>query len=218
MSRTARPRGLDGRRARRRTGRPRRPTPATPRITWPKEWGGRGGAADPAGDLRTRRSRSYAVPRGLFEIGLGMCMPDADAPAARETQKRPLRPRGAARRGGLVPALLRAGRRLRPRGPAHARRARRRRLGHQRPEDLDLGRALLRLRHPGHAHRPQRAQAQGADLLLPRHEVARHRDPADQADLRRRRTSTRCSSPTCASPTASASARSARAGRCRSPR
>ena len=44
------------------------------------------------------------------------------------------------------------------------------RLDHQRPEDLDLGRALFRLRHPDHPHRSQCAQAQGPDDVLPRHE------------------------------------------------
>ena len=123
-----------------------------------------------------------------------------------------------ARRGGLVPALLRAGRRLRPRRPAHARRARRRRVGGERPEGLELGRALLRLGDPGHAPRPDARQAQGPHVLLRRHEDARAsrrvrsgRSPAPPA-------STRCSSPTCASPTRSASARSATAGRSRSRR
>ena len=96
-----------------------------------------------------------------------------------------LRAGGPARRRGLVPALLRAGRRLRSGRAAHARRARRRRLGDQRPEDLDLGRALGRLGDPGRAQRPQDGQAQGPHLLLPLHEVAGHRDPADQADLGR---------------------------------
>ncbi len=46
-------------------------------------------------------------------------------------------------RKGLVPVVLRTRRRFRRRGPAHPRREEGRRLDHQRPEDLDLGRALL---------------------------------------------------------------------------
>ena len=124
-----------------------------------------------------------------------------------EQKKRYLEPMLRARRG-LVPALQRAGRRLRPRRPAHHRGEGRRRLDHQRPEDLDHRRALLRLGHDRHAHRSDAPEARRHHLLHRRHEGARHRDPADQADQRRRRTSTRCSSPTCACPTRTASARS----------
>ena len=116
------------------------------------------------------------------------------------------------RRTDLVPAVLRAGRRLRRRGPAHARGEEGRQLDRQRPEDLDLGRALFRLRPADHAHRSQRAQAQGADDVLPRHEEPGRRGAADQAGQRhagiqrglfhRRRDSR----------SASASARSATAG------
>ena len=88
------------------------------------------------------------------------------------------------RRTYLVPAVLRAGRRLRRRGPSHPRGKERRQLGHQRPEDLDLRRALFRLRPVDHAHRSQCAQAQGADDVLPRHEEQGRRGPADQAGQR----------------------------------
>ena len=55
---------------------------------------------------------------------------------------------------------------------------------------------------------PKAPKHKGLTYLLPRHEVAGHRDPAASSRSRARRTSTRCSSPTCASPTASAWARS----------
>jgi alkylation response protein AidB-like acyl-CoA dehydrogenase len=43
-------------------------------ITWPKEWGGRGGSAiDQV--IYNQEEAGYAVPRGFFEIGLGMCIP-----------------------------------------------------------------------------------------------------------------------------------------------
>jgi alkylation response protein AidB-like acyl-CoA dehydrogenase len=43
-------------------------------ITWPKEWGGRGGAPIQQ-VIYDQEEAKYAVPRGLFEIGLGMCIP-----------------------------------------------------------------------------------------------------------------------------------------------
>ena len=43
-------------------------------ITWPKEWGGRGGTAIEQVIYDQEEAR-YAVPRGIFEIGLGMCIP-----------------------------------------------------------------------------------------------------------------------------------------------
>ena len=129
-------------------------------ITWPKEWGGRGGTpiqqviydqeeAEIRRAARPLRHRARHVRPDDLHLG--------HAGAAR-----PLCQEGAARGGGLVPAVLRAGRRLRPRRPAHARRARRRRLGRQRPEDLDLRRALLRLRHAGDAHRLRRRSTRGS--------------------------------------------------------
>jgi alkylation response protein AidB-like acyl-CoA dehydrogenase len=43
-------------------------------ITWPKEWGGRGGT--PLQQVIYNQEESeYSVPRGVFEIGLGMCIP-----------------------------------------------------------------------------------------------------------------------------------------------
>jgi alkylation response protein AidB-like acyl-CoA dehydrogenase len=43
-------------------------------ITWPKEWGGRGGSAIRQ-VIYDQEEAKYAVPRGIFEIGLGMCIP-----------------------------------------------------------------------------------------------------------------------------------------------
>ena len=65
------------------------------------------------------------------------------------------------RRGPVVPGLLRAQRRVRSRQPGLPRRARRRRVGHQRPEDLDVGRPSGQLDLRAGPHRPRRAEAQG---------------------------------------------------------
>ncbi|MGO8917276.1 MAG: acyl-CoA dehydrogenase family protein [Stellaceae bacterium] len=43
-------------------------------ITWPKDWGGRGGTPIEQ-VIYNQEEAHYAVPRGFFEIGLGMCIP-----------------------------------------------------------------------------------------------------------------------------------------------
>src|SRR5258708_38424406 len=43
-------------------------------ITWPSEWGGRGGSAIEQ-VIYNQEESNFAVPRGFFEIGLGMCIP-----------------------------------------------------------------------------------------------------------------------------------------------
>ena len=58
-----------------------------------------------------------------------------------------------ARRDHRLPALLRAGRRLRPRRHPDQGRARRRRVDPHRPEGVDVGRAVLRHRRDHHPHR-----------------------------------------------------------------
>ncbi len=171
---------------------------------------------DRAGDLEPGGRRVHRAARLLRDRPRH---DHADAVRLRHRgAEAPLSAEGAPRRRDLVPALLRARGRLRPRGPAHARGEGRERLGHQRPEDLDVGRPSRGLRRDRHAQRSERAQAQGPDLLLPRHEVAGHRSADESSRSPAPRTSTRCTSRTCASPTASASAGSAAAGAWRSPR
>ena len=69
-----------------------------------------------------------------------------------EAQKALHLPRISSRRRALVSGLLRARRGLRPRGAAHARAPRRRRLRRERLEDLDLVREQRRLLLPARAH------------------------------------------------------------------
>ena len=85
------------------------------------------------------------------------------SPAARSSSSAPTAQQARApaahgpRRAGVVPVVLRARRRLRPRlarRPGAERR--RRRLGRQRPEGVVLGRAGVRLGHPARPHRTRR--------------------------------------------------------------
>ena len=117
------------------------------------------GAADLVRGVRPRRC---AVIRRLLR-----------RPQPRRADAHRLRQRGAevlppaadpARRVGLVPGLLRAGRGLRPGGAVDPRRDRRRRTRRHRSEDLDELRRDRRLPGAAGAHRPRCAEAQGHHL------------------------------------------------------
>ena len=56
-------------------------------ITWAKEWGGRGGSAIQQ-VIYDQEEAKYNVPRGLFDIGLGMCIPTLFAYATEEQRRR----------------------------------------------------------------------------------------------------------------------------------
>ena len=86
------------------------------------------------------------------------------------------------RRGDLVPGLLRAGRRQRPRRGAHENRGQGRPLSRQRPEGLVVVRAHRRLLHPRRPGRPRRAEVQEPDLRDRRHARAGRRGAAARAD------------------------------------
>ena len=138
-------------RSRPRSGRPRRPTAGYARITWPKEFGGRGGSPI-LQVIYQQEEANYLVPLGFFDIGLGMCIPTMMAYAAPEHLKRYVKP---ALHGEEVwcqlfsePAAGSDVAGIRTRAERDGGR-----LGDQRPEGVDLGRALLRLRHHHHPHR-----------------------------------------------------------------
>ena len=60
-------------------------------LTWPKTWGGR--EATPIQQvIYHQEEESYAVPRGVFEIGLGMCIPTMMAYATPAQLERHVRP------------------------------------------------------------------------------------------------------------------------------
>jgi alkylation response protein AidB-like acyl-CoA dehydrogenase len=56
-------------------------------ITWPREYGGRGGSAIEQ-VIWSQEEANFLVPRGYFEIGLGMCMPTLFAYASEEQKRR----------------------------------------------------------------------------------------------------------------------------------
>jgi alkylation response protein AidB-like acyl-CoA dehydrogenase len=56
-------------------------------ITWPKAWGGRGGTPMQQ-VIWGQEEGKFTVPRGVFEIGLGMCIPTLATYGTRETSKR----------------------------------------------------------------------------------------------------------------------------------
>ena len=151
-------------------------------LHWPKEYGGRG--ATPIERVIWQQEEGvYGKLTQPFQIGEGMCGPTVMAYGSEE-HKRHYLPKLASGEeiwcqlfsepaGGSDVAGLRT--RAEKQG---------RQLDHQRPEDLDLGRALFRLRPADHPHRSQRAQAQGPDDVLPRHEEPGRRGAADQAGQR----------------------------------
>ena len=152
---------------------------------WPVEWGGRDWTplqrhiwreemqlASRAGAARLQRQHDRPGDRGLRLPGAEGALPAADG-----------EPRHL-----VVPGLLRARRRLRPRLAAHHRGARRRRLGRQRPEDLDHARPVRRLDLLPGPHRPDRREEAARHLAaaLPDGLPRRHAAP-DRADRRRLR-------------------------------
>ncbi len=92
--------------------------------------------------------------------------------------------RHRARRRRLVYGVLRTGRRLRPRESEHPRRARRRSLRHQRPQDVDVGCDGVRLHLRARPHRPGCAEARRHQPDADRHESERRAGAADPADQR----------------------------------
>jgi alkylation response protein AidB-like acyl-CoA dehydrogenase len=111
-------------------------------ITWPKMLGGRGGT--PMQELIWRQEEGKVkVPTGMFNVSLGMVLPSVMAHASAEVLALHVAPA----LGGkpLVPVAERAGCRLRSGHGAHTCRACHRwprGLDRQRPEGLDLARAV----------------------------------------------------------------------------
>ena len=90
-------------------------------LTWPEEYGGRGAPYSHQAIALEEFARAGA-PNHMNVIALGMAGPTIMAHGDEEQKQRYLA-EDAVRRGDLVPGLLRARRRLRPLGRAHAHRA-----------------------------------------------------------------------------------------------
>ena len=93
---------------------------------WPKEYGG-GGLSPQQARVLQEEMMALKVAPPLMGMGLSMIGPTLLV-LGTEAQKREYLPKICQRRAPLVPGLLRAGRRLRPRFAGDARGARRRRL------------------------------------------------------------------------------------------
>ncbi len=183
------------------TARSVRPTSSTPGSTWqrrltdagwagihwPIEHGGRGLTPEHNGVWLLECARA-GVPAVFNMVGFVLAGGAIMRYGTPEQQAQHLRAT-LADRARVVPAVLRTGRRQRPRLAVDARRTRRRPLHRQRPEGLVLRRAVLQLGHPDGAHAParsdrrtRRTEARG-DLVLPVPDgSARHRDPTAEAD------------------------------------
>ena len=130
----------------------------------PKQYGGYGGEPD---ILKTRIiaeefARAQVSP-GLGGQGIAYLVPALLGAGQRRT-KAAVHSAHAARRDHLVRGLLRAERRQRPGQPDDQRRAGRRRVGGQRPEDLDQHRRKRRLDVLPGPDRARGAQAPGLEL------------------------------------------------------
>ena len=151
-------------------------------LHWPKEYGGRG--ATPIEKVIWQQEEGvYGKLTQPFQIGEGMCGPTVMAWGSEDAKRRYL-PKLASGEEIWCQLFSEPAGGSDVAGLAHPRREAGRQLDRQRPEDLDLGRALFRLRPSDHAHRSQCAQAQGSDHVLPRHEEPRRRSAADQAGQR----------------------------------
>lgn len=60
-------------------------------ITWPKEWGG-GGGTPIQNVIYSQEEAGYAVPGGIFAIGLGMCIPTLMAWGPEDAKQRYVKP------------------------------------------------------------------------------------------------------------------------------
>ena len=145
-------------------------------ITWPKEFGGRD-ASSIQNVIWKQEEARYAVPPNIFTIGQGMLGPTLMAHGTDEQKSLYLE---KMLRGEEIWCQLfsepGAGSDLA--GLRTSARARRRRVDHQRPEDLDERRPLLQVGHGHHAQRPERGQARRASPTSSSTcIVAGHRDP-----------------------------------------
>ena len=162
--------------------------------TWPRSGSGGSSTATRLAVIG-RRVRRASAPRAPARTSHNLWANTVLAFGTREPEAA-VHPAAAARRGGDVPALLRARRRLRPRRAADPGRARRRRVGRQRPEGVDLGRP----RRPTTGCSSPAPTGTCPSTRASRSSGSRCTSPASRSGRSARSptrpTSTRCSSPT----------------------
>ena len=148
-------------------------------LSYPEEYGGQGG--DYYCNLVLAEEMAGAGSGGLA-MGVAVHTDMATPPVhlfGTEEQKQSYLVPVDPRREDLLPRHHRARRRLRRGRHQDARRARRRRVGHQRVEDLHHQRAPRRLHRARHEDRPGRRLRRL--LALPRGHGPRRRDPREEA-------------------------------------
>ena len=106
-------------------------------VNWPKAYGGREASLTEQLVYYEEIARAKAPYIGVNFVGMLHGGPTIIVEGS-DAQKAAHIPRILKRRGGVVPGLLGADRRLRPREPANPRRPRRRPLRRLRPQDLDV--------------------------------------------------------------------------------
>ena len=155
-------------------------------LGWPVERGGRGASLDQQIIWAEEYARAQA-PARVNHMGENLLAPTLIAFGTPEQQERFLPP-DPARRRALVPGLQRT------RTPgsdlanvATRARARRRRVGDQRAEGVDVARARVALVLRDRAHRPGVVASQGPVVPARADGPARRRGAADRADHRWRR-------------------------------
>ena len=161
------------------------PRPATPRITWPKEWGG-GGGTQMQSIIFSQEEGKYGQNYGYFQIGLGMCVPTVMAFADDDTKKRFV---GPAVRGEEIWCQLFS----EPSGGSDVAAARTRAV--KDGDDWVIngqkvwtsGAHYSDFRHRPRTDQCRQAQAQGHDHVLVGHEIPWRRRAADPPDVRRAR-------------------------------
>jgi hypothetical protein len=166
----------------------------------PSEYGGRGLSEIDAIAVMEEFAKAGVPSQGpndAFSIGM---LGNTLLKLGTEEQKHHFLPRIISRRGRVVSGLLRARGGVRPRRGEDPGGARRRRVGHQRPEGVDLGRSSRQLDLRHRPHRPRGPQAPGHLLPARPDGPAGSGGAADRDALRRLASSTRCSSPTPAPP------------------
>ncbi len=153
-------------------------------ATWPAEYGGKGLTTMQGVVLSEEFANAKAPMRGDF-FGDTLVGPTI-LQWGTEEQKKEFLPGILSGTTRLVPGLLRAQLRLRPRQPEDHRRARRRRVGHQRPEGVDHAGPPRRLLLPAHPHRSRRQEAR-RHLLHARADAPARRRGARHHPARRHR-------------------------------